>query len=93
MIRATICVDAPMFSTRPARFFCCCLRVVCGANCTYTYDGFQSQLRGVQGRVEEVRKQYAREYRERRRLFNVVQVCASVLPVQYVCHRGIHECT
>eukprot|EP00752_Nemacystus_decipiens_P008634 g7710.t1 len=33
----------------------------------------QSQLSGAQGRLEEVRRQYAREYRERRRLFNVVQ--------------------
>lgn len=34
----------------------------------------QSRLNGVEGRVAEVREQYAREYRERRRLFNVVQV-------------------
>ena len=34
----------------------------------------QSRLGGVEGRVAEVRKQYAREYRERRRLFNIVQV-------------------
>lgn len=34
----------------------------------------QSRLGGVEDRVTEVRKQYAREYRERRRLFNIVQV-------------------
>lgn len=34
----------------------------------------QSRLSEVEGSVAEVRKQYTREYRERRRLFNVVQV-------------------
>lgn len=38
----------------------------------------QSRLTGMKDSVEEVRKQYAREYRERRRLFNVVQVCVCV---------------
>eukprot|EP00903_Cladosiphon_okamuranus_P012052 g11316.t1 len=41
--------------------------------CEPTGSVLKSQLSGVQGRVEELRKQYAREHRERRRLFNVVQ--------------------
>lgn len=38
----------------------------------------QSRLNGVEGRMVKVREQYAREYRERRRLFNMVQVGVAI---------------
>ncbi|CAM9840016.1 unnamed protein product, partial [Ectocarpus fasciculatus] len=52
----------------------------------------QSRLDGVNGLVADMRKQYAREYRERRRLFNVVQELRGNIRVLCRCRpRTAHD--
>ncbi|CBJ25844.1 conserved unknown protein [Ectocarpus siliculosus] len=52
----------------------------------------ESRLDGVDGLVADMRKQYAREYRERRRLFNVVQELRGNIRVLCRCRpRTAHD--
>lgn len=64
---------------------------------------WQARLGGVEGKMAEVRRQYAREYRERRRLFNVVQArttnrgSTKDIRTEYFCFGNpelhMHSCT